>query len=170
MRDQTRKALELEESKFKEEIIQNLFHEKFLSQEFCDYLVKQQGGLTGVYVGYVNYPPKQITEADDDEFAHLATDQPKVINYVGASKSHQGFMMGSTLSLEVGVTGKVFGEAPPQEPPADGEEPLPIPSMAQYVPSVVHDARMFYFQWPKLGAYLAVPLIYQSCLIDAALD
>lgn len=54
-------------------------------------------------------------------------------------------MLGKTLSLELGVTGKVFSEPPAQDPPADGEPPLPIPSMAQYVASVVHDPRMFYF-------------------------
>jgi hypothetical protein len=29
---------------------------------------------------------------------------------------------------------------------------------------------MVYFQWPKLGAYFAVPMVYSSCLLEQGLD
>lgn len=39
-----------------------------------------------------------------------------------------------------------------------------------YVPEVVREPRMTFQKVPRLGAYMAVPLIYQSCLFDEALD
>jgi len=39
-----------------------------------------------------------------------------------------------------------------------------------YVPDVIKEPRIVFFRWPKLGAYLAVPLIFNSCLSEAAFD
>jgi len=39
-----------------------------------------------------------------------------------------------------------------------------------YVKQVVRDPKIWYKRVPKLGSYLAVPLVYQSCLTDEALE
>jgi len=39
-----------------------------------------------------------------------------------------------------------------------------------YVPDVVKNEKIHYFRIPKLGAYIAVPLIYKSYLYEATFD
>jgi len=39
-----------------------------------------------------------------------------------------------------------------------------------YVPEVVREPRMVFYKVPRLGSYLAVPLVYNSCLFENALD
>jgi len=39
-----------------------------------------------------------------------------------------------------------------------------------YVNEVVREARMHFQRVPRLGAYMAVPLVYEHCLTDQALD
>jgi hypothetical protein len=39
-----------------------------------------------------------------------------------------------------------------------------------YVKEVVEDSRMHFWKVPRLGAFMAVPLIYKSCLSENALD
>jgi hypothetical protein len=78
-------------------------------------------------------------------------------------------MIGRTLGLDVGVTGDVFKEVPAPEE-IEGQEPEPAKLPTVYVKTVVSEPRMVYFQWPKLGAYYAIPLTYNSCLLDQSLD
>jgi len=35
---------------------------------------------------------------------------------------------------------------------------------------VLKEPRIVYYNWPKLGCYMAVPLAINSCLFDGALD
>ena len=60
--------------------------------------------LTGAYIGYVDHPPKDFTDVDEEENAHLNTSIAKLINYVGSSKSHAALMLGKQLPLDKGVT------------------------------------------------------------------
>lgn len=39
-----------------------------------------------------------------------------------------------------------------------------------YVPEVVREPRMHFYKVPKLGAFMAVPLEYNSCMSQKALD
>jgi len=39
-----------------------------------------------------------------------------------------------------------------------------------YVPEVVRESRMHFWKVPRLGAFLAVPLIYKSVLFEDSLD
>jgi hypothetical protein len=39
-----------------------------------------------------------------------------------------------------------------------------------YVPDVVREPKMHFYRVPRLGAFLAVPLEYNSCLFEKALD
>ena len=86
-----------------------------LCETFPEFIEKHTN-ITGAYVGYLNHPPRQITDEDTDELAHLNTAADKCINYVGSSRSHQGLMKGKMLSLNQGVTGKAFSLAEEQAP------------------------------------------------------
>jgi hypothetical protein len=35
---------------------------------------------------------------------------------------------------------------------------------------VIREPKMHYWQVPKLGCYMAIPLIYKSCLFEEAID
>jgi len=39
-----------------------------------------------------------------------------------------------------------------------------------YVPEAVREPRMHFYLVPKLGSFMAVPLIYNSCLFEDALE
>ena len=83
-------------------------------------------------------------------------------------------MRGQTLSMEQGVTGGAFALAGEEEPPKENEEGQPIEVQPKkkyiYVPNVVREEKMHYFRIPKLGAYLAVPLVFNSYLLESVFD
>ena len=76
------------------------------------------------------------------------------------------------------------GEEPPaEEPPAEEEEeegeegekkppkePEEVFPKNVYISEVVREPRMHFYRVPKLGAYLAIKLEYESCLFEEALD
>ena len=39
-----------------------------------------------------------------------------------------------------------------------------------YINNVVKNENMFFMKWPKLGAYIAVPLVYNSYLHESVFD
>ena len=39
-----------------------------------------------------------------------------------------------------------------------------------YVPEVVREPKMHFYKVPRLGAFLAIPLEYKSCLSQKSLD
>lgn len=105
--------------------------------EFPEFLEKSLG-LSGVYVGELNFPAKAITDEDTDENAHLNTEAPKLIKYIGSSKSHETLMKGKTLNADRSVTAEVFVAAAP----TTNEEGLEIPGEKPkyvYVPDVVQN-------------------------------
>ena len=73
-------------------------------------------------------------------------------------------MEGKSLSLE-SVTGALFGDKP-----ADGGDGEPASEEAEkrknylYVPDVVKNDKIVYFRLPKLGSYMAVPMVCRSYL------
>lgn len=73
-------------------------------------------------------------------------------------------MEGKFLSLE-SVTGALFGDKP-----ADGGDGEPASEEAEkkknylYVPDVVKNDKIVYFRLPKLGSYMAVPMVCRSYL------
>ena len=80
-------------------------------EETFPQFVEKQTSITGAYVGYLNHPPREVTDEDTDEQAHLNTAAEKCINYIGSSESHKKLMRGKMLSLNEGVTGKAFSLA-----------------------------------------------------------
>ena len=40
----------------------------------------------------------------------------------------------------------------------------------KYVPEVVKDPKIHFYKVPRLGCYMAIPLIYQSCMNESSYD
>ena len=94
-------------------------------------------------------------------------------------------MEGTVLGPEQGITHDVFGSTftrvdQPPEPTAEGEEVKATDETREepdilvrykhiYVKEVVREPRMNFQRVPRLGSYMAIPMIYKSCLFDEAL-
>ena len=63
-----------------------------LAELLCEFT-----NATGVYIGHLVHPRREIGEHDDDR-AHLDEDNPKVIMYKHASKGHE-FMIEKELKV-----------------------------------------------------------------------
>lgn len=78
-------------------------------------------------------------------------------------------MRGKILKLNQGVTGKVFALNEQDPNPQVGEDGQQLPKQPKqkyiYIPNVVKNQNMHYFKIPKLGAYLAAPLVAESFLV-----
>ena len=142
--------------------------------------LKEFTGATGVYIGRLVKPRIDITDDDDDK-AHIDEENPKVIWYIHATEEHS-FMKGSILKSDQGISHDAFREtdveedAPADEELEEGTEPKPKDNDILtnfrhiYVPEVVREPRMHFYKVPRLGSYMAIPLIFQSCLFEKALD
>ena len=87
------------------------------------------------------------------------------------------------LSEDQGITHDVFKEHSQGEKEDEGEGEEGGESKVKavesdildtfkhvYIKEVVREPRMHYQRVPKLGSYMAVPLVYENCLTDNALD
>lgn len=146
--------------------------------ELAEHL-SQGSQASGAYIGILEKVKRQITELDDDQ-AHIDTEAPEVIRYISASVSHQS-MIGKTLNEEKGiVTFGVWKAVDPEDDPvaaaSDNDDPAVEPEVkverlkVGFVADVVNDARLFYFDVPKLGSYFCLPLTYKSCLLESSFD
>ena len=70
--------------------------------------LKEFTGATGVYIGRLTYPMREINE-DDDDRAHLDEENPKVIMFVNSSDDHT-FIKGRILRSEQGMSHDAFRE------------------------------------------------------------
>jgi len=86
-----------------------------------------------------------------------------MINYIGSSLSHSKLMLNQTLLLDKGVTGGAFALSLDDPVPAE-DGTVEVKEKYVYIPNVVKNENMHYFRLPKLGAYIAVPLAYNSYL------
>lgn len=126
--------------------------------------------------------PKKAIEEDDDDKAHLDEEAPKIIQFLYTSKG-QEFMHEKILKSDQGISHDVFkeqsvveGSTPEGE--EGGEGAAAKPDMEDiintfkhvYVKEVVREPRMHFYKVPRLGCFMAVPLVYNSCLFDTALD
>ena len=155
------------QEEFKLTIKNHLYHEELLNDALPDFIAKKCG-FAGVYIGKLDYPIKMVTHKDEDEFAHLDQEQPKVIHYIGASNDHK-FMIGKKLAQETGVTYEIF-KPKEKEPPTDGSEPEQPKEEPIYISDVTKEPRMIYFRIPKLGAFYATSITYQSYFSDNIFD
>lgn len=145
--------------------------------ELAEFLLEFTGS-TGVYIGKLIQPRKQINEDDDDK-AHIDTENPKVIWYIYSNIGSEN-MRGNILKNNQGVTHAVFNPPKVEEPEFD-DEGQPIQQKPKsddilvnqhhvYVKEVVREPKMHFYKVPRLGSYLAVPLVYESCMFEDALD
>lgn len=74
------------------------------------------------------------------------------------------FLIDRTLIPETGVTYDALKELPPDD---NGVVPV---NQGIYIADVMKEPRMVYHQWPKLGSYYAIPLVFNSCLQEGFLD
>lgn len=69
--------------------------------------LKEFTNSTGVYVGKLVKPSKNISDDDDDK-AHIDDENPKVITYIHASDPKHDYLRGKILKPDEGVTHRVF--------------------------------------------------------------
>jgi hypothetical protein len=135
--------------------------------EFAEYLHRNVGS-TGVYIGQLEAPFKNIAE-DADEEAHLDKNSPEVIKYKFANADHKELMVGTKLEPNHGLTHKVFSEEVTNHnlgvsiQDKTDEQAIDL-YKHKYVPEVVRNKDMYYWKVPRLGSYLAIPMVYKSCL------
>lgn len=90
-------------------------------------------------------------------------------------------MKGAVLPPNVGVTHDVFGEqysrldATQTTMMEDGTEQVTELGLMDrfkhiYIKEVVRESRMNFQRVPKLGSFMAIPLVYRSCLFDESLS
>jgi len=89
-------------------------------------------------------------------------------------------VVGATLEPDQGITHEVFAERSVPEvaegdEDAEGDAEKPEVDILEsfkhvYVKEVVREPKMHYQKVPRLGSYMAVPLVYNNCLSDKALD
>lgn len=149
--------------------------------------IQEFTGATGVYIGKLEHPRIPIDDKDNDK-GHVDREQPKVLKFVHASPADHAYMEGRILKPGQGVTHDVFN--PPDTTPrpaaeeAEGEDgekkAVIVPHTPRdtlvdehyhvYVNEVVREGKMHFYRVPRLGAYMAIPLEYYSCLSQKALD
>ena len=62
------------------------------------------------------------------------------------------------------------GRIASQNQKIDTEKPIEKQFKHIYVPEVIREPKMHYWTVPRLGSYMAVPLVYKSCLSITAFD
>ncbi|EGR33760.1 hypothetical protein IMG5_039650, partial [Ichthyophthirius multifiliis] len=124
---------------------------------------------TGVYIGIKDYPNKMINDEDEDEKSHLDLKKEKLIKYIGFSQSHQLLMQNKTISSkpEESITAGVFREKQINNPDDEQNQQNQNQQQQQnyvYIPELDKELKMQYFKLPKLGSFIAFPLIFFSYL------
>lgn len=131
--------------------------------------------VSGVYIGNYDYKFVEIDLLDeDDDVAHLDLEKPKIIQYVGGDKDSLEKLKGKYLPEGQGVTYQLFnpGEDDAQEDQGsneDGDEKEEITNYI-FIPDVVTDGRIHFFEIPRLGSYLAVPIFVRGYLNEMAFN
>ena len=93
-----------------------------------------------------------ITDGSTDQ-DHFDENMPKVLKWTHASESHQSLVNRVLTQEEAPITHSAF---------ATEQDCI-------YIPEVVRESTMWFESVPRLGAYMAVPIVYESCLTDEAL-
>lgn len=153
-----------EEVEFSEDPYDNL-------EGLANYLHKNIGA-TGVYIGQLQ-PPHLKIQDDADEQAHLDLENPEVIKFKFANSNHKDLMVNQILPSTSGISHDVFSEevtTANQEFDQNPDRDALTAYKHVFVPEVVREPRMHYWQVPRLGSFMAVPLVYKSCLNITSFD
>jgi len=139
--------------------------------------LKEFTDATGVYIGKL-VPPMVEIDDDADENAHINEEDPKVIQIIHASKEHR-FMVDTYLKSDEGISHEAFAEKEGEEEEAENSDDEKKPEKDEdildvmnhiYVKEVVREPKMHFWKVPRLGSYMAIPLVYESCMYEDALD
>lgn len=139
-------------------------------------------------MGKLERPRVKIEDKDNDR-AHKDREAPKVVKFMFASPADHSYLVEKTLKPNQGIAHGVFieKESPAEKEAAaegnegeEGEKSMvkdgpPKDELMDilyhiYVPEVVREPAVHFYRVPRLGAMLAVPLEYNSCLSEKALD
>ena len=130
-------------------------------------------GATGVYVGQLEKPFIPIAE-DAGEKAHIDEAQPEIIKFKFSNTDHRTIVCGTNLKPGQGITHDVFNEefttkneAITIETKATGEKDytdITKKFKHIFVDEVVREDKMHFWNVPRLGSFMAVPLVYKSSL------
>jgi len=141
--------------------------------------LKEFTDATGVYIGKLVPPMVEISD-EADENAHINEEDPKVIKIIHASKDHR-YLVDTVLKSDEGISHDAFAENENEEEEGGDDNSEDADKIAKsedildafkhiYVEEVVREPRMHFWKVPRLGSYLAVPMIYESCMFEDALD
>ena len=156
---------------------EDLKSELQLSSDIYDLLpklihhIKERTFACAGYVGLLEKLKRAVTDLDDEK-AHIEEEAPLVVRYITASAKSE-FMIGQILKEEEGQATWTVWKEDEEEEPQDEEEQNQVKKprvKLVYVEDVVNDARIKFFDVPKLGAYLAAPVTYASCLFESSFD
>lgn len=122
---------------------------------------------TGVYIGELQFPFQDIAD-DADEQAHLNKTKSEVLKFRFANEDHQALVCGKELHPSKGIAHDALAEdftaANDDLSRAAENATLETSFKHIYRPEVVRESRMHYWKVPRLGAYMAIPLVYKSAL------
>ena len=128
------------------------------------------------------HPTKEIDEEADDK-AHIDDEASKIIKFMHASKGHE-FMVDCVLTQEEApLSHKVFSEGDGDDADEaaaddDDEEKKSVSATKDiidtfkhtFVAECVREPQIHFKRVPRLGCFMAVPLVYNSCLSNEALE
>jgi len=116
-----------------------------------------------------DYPFQEVAEDNEDLEAHYDKSAPKVLTYIAYSKDHE-FMLEKQLPQDKSITYKLFEDINEEEEvnyesEIEDEDGNKVEnSNCLYVEDIIREEGLHFFKIPKLGSYIAIPLIYQDCL------
>lgn len=136
-------------------------------EDFAEFMHRNTGS-TGVYIGQLEAPFKPIAEDANDE-AHLDKASPEIIKFKFANSNHKDLVVGTDLEQNQGLSHSVFEEEVTNanlEFDIEGKTDDEIIEnfKFKYVPEVVRNSNMYYWKVPRLGSYMAIPMVYKSSL------
>lgn len=116
---------------------------------------------------------------DDDDTAHVAEDAPLVLKFKHANKDHEDIIIGSVLNQDQGICHDLFKEGEEEKSQAGSENgdeeekdtgDILKTQKYKFVSEVVREPKIHYWQVPRLGSFMAIPLVYKSCLSENSID
>ena len=152
---------------------------KDIMDHLCDY-ARDVSDSTGTYIGELINLRKPITD-DDVTTPAIEEGAAQVIKYISCNENHS-FIKELHLEVGKGVTYDAFkvkedDVKEDDKEPKEGDAPKKVVTDEEkakkqivLVKEVLREERMKYFIVPKLGSYLAIPMIHKSCLSDTILE
>jgi len=145
-------------------------------QDFVDH-IRDNSEATSVYLGHRERVKNAVTDDDNDQ-AHINPEGKQIIKFLAVDKEHE-WLRKKLLEEGQGITFEVWNEPAAEEeqenPEGENEEGVqPEPKEEKlnsvFVPSVVVEPKVHFFEVPRLGSYFAVPITIKTCLNENAFD